>query len=112
MNASLSAFRMAGAIGQYEYRISGCYEPMEEMIGGVRVFRQLGGNWWMVYCQGAWIVQDTSDKGTIKRTITCFAYVDTPLRPPQLCSTWEVDATEVGFETQQLSFTAMSQVSP
>ena len=104
----MCAFRMAGATGLTEHLINGCYEPTEEMIGGVRVFRQLGGDQWMVYCQGAWRVQDTSDKGPSD----CLAYVYTPLRPPQLCSTWEVDATEVGWETQQLSFTAMSQVSP
>ena len=108
MNSSLCAVRIAGATGHKELHINGCYEPMEEIFESVRVFRKLGGEYWLVYSQGTWLAQSTSFKGTNK----CFAYVTSPLRPPQLCDSWQVSTAENVFEPQQLSVTAMSQVSP
>ena len=77
------------------------------MCGGVRVFRQLEGDQWLVYYNERWFIQPTSDKGT---TRGC-AFVDSPLIPPQHCSAWQVDAAGNGFETQQWAIISISQAS-
>ena len=109
MNASFTAVHICGATGLNDYCINGYFIPMEEMCGGVRVFRQLEGDQWLVYYEGQWIIQSTSDKGTDSG----YAFVDSPLISPQHCSAWRVDASDDDdeYETQQLTISSISQAS-
>ena len=107
MNASFTAVHICGATGQNEHRINGYFIPMEEMCGGVRVFRQLECDQWLVYYDGRWLIQPTYDKGTGSG----YAFFTSPLIPPQHCSAWRVNVTGNGFETQQLTISSISQAS-
>ena len=107
MNALFSAVHICGATGHRQHRINGYFNPMEEMCGGVRVFRQLEGDHLLVYYNGQWLIQQTYYKGTGKG----FAFVTSPLIPPQHCSAWRVYATDNGLENQQLTISSISQAS-
>ena len=85
--------QLSGATGDEACNINGYYEPFDEIVGNVSVYKKMGdgADSWIEYYAGTgqWVIRPTSNRGTNRGWATATI---SPARPLEDCpsSCWEI----------------------
>ena len=97
---------LQGAVGRHAAIINGLYEPTEELVSNVSVYRKVGDtDKWIEYVDGEWWVKLTENRGDADGYAKASIY---PAKAPEKCPT---DCWQIGIGSGNKNFQPTFSVS-